>query len=62
MSEYELQGYYTLLRGFGNIKNQESKACVVEMSLEKSQMEFKFVFVFCFNVLLLMQIKSHCSY
>lgn len=44
MTEYELQGYYTLLRGSGNIKYQGGKAWAVEMSLEKSQMEFKFVF------------------
>lgn len=48
MTEHELQGYYTLLRGSGNIKYQRSKAWVVEMSLEKSQMEFKFVFEFFF--------------
>lgn len=48
MTKDELQGYYTLLRVSVNIKYQESKAWVVEMSLEKSQMEFKFVFVLFF--------------
>lgn len=44
MAKCELQGYYRLLRGSGNINYQESKAWVVDMSLEKSQMEFEFVF------------------
>lgn len=48
MTKDELQGYYTLLRVSVNIKYQGSKAWVVEMSLEKSQMEFKFVFVLFF--------------